>query len=105
MAKIIRSKPLQNHHFATNKRKKYTPQIESVTKKYGLNLNGSWNKELLPHQGRHPNAYHDYVLSQLRAFDRQAKGNKKVFLSLFEGLKKKIRNNPSMMYKEYWRGK
>jgi len=105
VAKIVKSKPLQNHHFATNKSKKYTPQIESITKKYGLSLNGSWNKELLPHQGRHPNEYHDYVLSQLRNFDRQAKGNKKIFLTLFEGLKKKVRNNPSMMYKEYWRGK
>jgi toxin YxiD len=31
-------KPLQKHHYATNKSKKYTPQIEAITKKYGLDF-------------------------------------------------------------------
>ncbi|WP_082705899.1 AHH domain-containing protein [Aneurinibacillus sp. XH2] len=49
-----KAKPEQVHHYATNKSKKYTPQIEAITKKYGLDLDEAWNKELLPHQGRHP---------------------------------------------------
>ncbi|WP_211237409.1 AHH domain-containing protein [Paucisalibacillus globulus] len=98
-----KGKPLQNHHYATNKSKKYTPQIESITKKYDLDLDDIWNKEYLPHQGRHPNAYHDYVLDNLRTFDNLAKGDRNKFLKLFEGLKSEIRNNPDMLYKDYWR--
>jgi hypothetical protein len=33
-----RTKPLQMHHFATNKSKTYTSQIEKITKRYGLDL-------------------------------------------------------------------
>ncbi|WP_229677381.1 AHH domain-containing protein [Psychrobacillus lasiicapitis] len=36
------TKPLQKHHYATNKSKKYTPQMENITKKYGLNLDDEW---------------------------------------------------------------
>ena len=98
-----KNKPLQNHHYGTNKSKKYTPQIESITKKYKLDLDDTWNKEYLPHQGRHPNAYHDYVLDNLRTFDNLAKGNRVKFLKIFEGLKSEIPNNPRMLYKDYWR--
>jgi hypothetical protein len=52
-------KPSQDHHYMTNKSKTYTKQFEDIVKKYGLDLDESWNKDLLPHQGRHPNAYHD----------------------------------------------
>ena len=99
------NKPLQKHHYATNKSKKYTPQIENITKKYGLDLDDEWNKELLPHQGRHPYAYHDYVLDKLSTYDRLAKGDREKFLKLFEGLKQEVRDNPDMLYKEYWRSK
>jgi hypothetical protein len=85
--------------------KKYTPQIEAITKKYGLDLDDVWNIELLPHQGRHPNAYHEYVLSNIRTFDKIAKGDKRKFLRLFEQLKQEIRKNPEMLYKDYWRKK
>jgi hypothetical protein len=98
-------KPLQKHHYATNKSKKYTPQIEAITKKYGLDLDDVWNIELLPHQGRHPNAYHEYVLSNIRTFDKIAKGDKRKFLRLFEQLKQEIRKNPEMLYKDYRRKK
>ncbi|MFB6468667.1 AHH domain-containing protein [Cytobacillus sp. Hz8] len=99
------TKPLQNHHYATNKSKKYTLQMENITKKYGLDLDDEWNKELLPHQGRHPNAYHDYVLDKLSTYDRLAKGDREKFLKLYEGLKQEVRDNPDMLYKEYWRSK
>ena len=90
---------------ATNKSKKYTPKIEEITKKYDLESDDNWNKELLPHQGRHPNAYHEYVLERLRTFDKIAKGDKEKFLKLYEQLKQKVRDNPDMLYKEYWRSK
>ena len=97
------TKPNQVHHFATNKSKKYTSQFESITKKYGLDLDGDWNKELMPHQGRHPYAYHDYVLDNMQKFDRIANGDKTKFLKLYDQMKQKIINNPDMLYKDYWK--
>jgi len=97
------SKPNQLHHFATNKNKTYTPQLKEVANKYDLKLNDSWNKEMLPHQGRHPNEYHEYVLNSMKQFDEIAQGNKDVFLKLYDGLKKNISSNPEMLYKNYWK--
>ena len=97
------TKPNQIHHYATNKSKTYTPQLEEVTKKYGLNLDDAWNKDLLPHQGRHPNEYHEYILDSMKQFDDIAQGNKDIFLKLFDGLKENVKNNPDMLYKNYWK--
>lgn len=52
-------RPNQVHHFATGKNKTYTQQFKDIASNYGLDLDGDWNKESLPHQGRHPNVYHD----------------------------------------------
>ena len=98
----VKKKPLQMHHFATNKNKTYTQQFKQIADKYGLDLNNDWNKALMPHQGRHPNAYHDYVLDNMRTFDRVAKGDQKKFLKLYEQMKKEITKNPDMLYKTYW---
>ncbi|MSR94144.1 hypothetical protein FYJ34_07705 [Clostridiaceae bacterium 68-1-5] len=81
------SKPNQIHHFATNKSKKYTSQFENITQKYGLGLDGDWNKELMPHQGRHPYAYHEYVLDNMQKFDKIAKGDKTKLLKLLDQMK------------------
>ena len=53
----------------------------------------------LPHQGRHPYAYHDYVLDRMKKYDSIAKGDQKKFLSLYEQTKTEIANNPEMLYK------
>ena len=92
----------QVHHFATNKSRKYTSQFENITKKYGLDLDENWNKELMPHQGRHPYAYHDDVLDNMQKFDKIAKGDKTKFLKLYNQMKQKIINNPDMLCKDYW---
>ena len=97
------TKPNQVHHFASNKSKKYTSQFESITKQYGLDLDGDWNKQSMPHQGRHPYAYHDYVLDNMQKFDRIANGDKTKFLKLYDQMKQKIINNPEMLYKDYWK--
>lgn len=65
-------------------------------------MDGDWNKMDLPHQGRHPNAYHDFVLEQMRNFDQKSNGSKDIFLSMFDGLKQIIKDNPEMLYKDYW---
>lgn len=97
------TKPNQVHHYATNKNKTYTQKFEEILNKYGLDLDDEWNKEILPHQGRHPNAYHDFVYEQLQEIDAIAQGDKEIFLELYEQqVKSVIRNNPDMLYKDYW---
>ena len=100
---IGKAKPNQVHHFATNKSKKYTKQFEDITKKYNLELDDAWNKELMPHQGRHLYAYHEYVLREMTKYDNIARGNKEKFLKLYEQLKNKVINNPDMLTKDYWK--
>jgi hypothetical protein len=96
------TRPNQVHHFASNKSTKYTSQFESITNKYGLDLDDVWNKELMTHQGRHPNAYHDWILEELQSIDKVAKGNSNVFLELFEGIKNTVKENPDMLRKSFW---
>ena len=97
------SKPNQVHHYATDKSKTYTPQLEEITNKYGLELDDAWNKDLLPHQGRHPNAYHEYILDSMKQFDDIAQGDKDIFNQLFDNLKNNVKSNPDMLYKSYWK--
>ena len=97
------TKPNQVHHYATNKSRTYTLQLEEIANRYGLDLGDAWNKDLLPHQGRHPNAYHEYVLDSMKQFDNIAQGNKDIFLKLFDNLKNNVKSNPDMLYKDYWK--
>ena len=97
------TKPNQVHHYATNKSKTYTPQLEEIANRYGLDLDDAWNKDLLPHQGRHPNAYHEYVLDSMKQFDNIAQGDKDIFLKLFDNLKNNVKSKPDMLYKDYWK--
>ena len=97
------TKPNQVHHYATNKSKTYTPQLEEIANRYGLDLDDAWNKDLLPHQGRHPNAYHEYVLDSMKQFDNIAQGDKDLLLKLFDNLKNNVKSNPDMLYKDYWK--
>lgn len=98
------TKPEQVHHYATDKSKTYTQSFKDITDKYELNLDADWNKELLPHQGRHPNAYHDFVLDEMKNIDNVAQGNKDIFLDLYESeIKSIVRENPDMLYSKYWK--
>ena len=99
------AKPNQVHHFATNKSKKYTKRFEKIANKYKLDLDYDWNKELMPHQGRHPYEYHDYMLEQMKKIDIIANGDRNKFLKLYEQLKKKVMDKPEMLTKDYWKNK
>jgi len=46
--------------------------MKKVADQYGLDLGDAWNKELMPHQGRHPNAYHDFVECGMERAVREA---------------------------------
>lgn len=100
---IQSQKPLQNHHFATNKNSKYTPQMENIVKKYDLDINSEWNIGKVPHQGRHPNEYHKFVYQQMKTIDMMPDMNQIKFINQFEQrVKVPIRNNPDMLYKKFW---
>ena len=68
-----------------------------------MNLDGDWNKASMHHQGRHPYAYHEYVLENMKNIDRIAAGDKSIFLEKFEELKRTIIDNEDMLYKNYWK--
>mgnify|MGYP000994994098 CR=1 FL=1 len=82
------------------------PQIDLtkyiILHQYGLDLDDEWNKELVPHQGRHPNAYHDWMLEELQSIDKVTNGNRDAFLRMFEDVKKTVRDNPDMLRKAFW---
>lgn len=95
---------MQLHHYLTNKHSSYTPAFEKIAKKYGLELDQPWNLEMLPHNGRHPTAYHEFVLTATQAADDAAKGKvKKKFLDGIEAnVKAPVRKNPEMLRKAFW---
>jgi hypothetical protein len=99
-------RPNQIHHFASNKSSKFTAAFEKIAKKYGLDLDESWNKELLAHQGRHPYAYHEFVLDGMKQADKIAGGlkqNVNKFLDAFDQLvKQPIRDNPDLLRSIGW---
>ena len=101
----VDSLPEQVHHFATNKNLKYTPNFNKIISKYGLDLNGDWNKQLMKHRGKHPYIYHDYILYKMRRCDITANGDVDIFKNEFEIVKKKIIDNPLMLRKAFWKGK
>ncbi len=96
--------PEQIHHFATNKSSKWTDRMAEITQKYGLDLDDAWNKRRLPHRGRHPDAYHEWVLERMFEVDEIAQGNREAFLELFEQkVKRVVQERPEMLRKWYWR--
>ena len=106
-AKVVKSsRPNQIHHFATNKSKKYTQQMKNIADKYGLKLDGKgagWNMDSLPHQGRHPNKYHEFVLDGMNRASNEAGSDTSKFLELFDKyVKEPVRNNPDLLRKAGW---
>ena len=78
--------------------------MEAIAKQYGLMLDEAWNKEVLPHLGRHPNVYHDFVLVNMQRAADEAGARKDAFLNLFnQYVKEPVRQNPGMLRKDWWR--
>ena len=78
--------------------------MQEIADKYGLDLNGDWNKQALPHQGRHPNAYHQWVLENMYRIDVIPNMTQQQFIQLFDlNVRQPVINNPSMLYKNYWK--
>jgi RHS repeat-associated protein len=96
--------PVQTHHLLTNKSiSKWTPIFEEIVDKYKLDLDDAWNKVEIPHRGRHPKEYHEWVSRQLREIDKIAQGVREDFLELFEErITKPVSEQPEMLTKEWW---
>ena len=95
--------PTQIHHFATNKSKTFTPRMAEIADEFGLSLNGAWNKQALPHLGRHPNKYHNFVLNGMREAKAGAAGSQEEFLRLFDiYVKQPVIQNPALLRKSGW---
>lgn len=95
--------PEEIHHIATNKNPYYTPEFEGIANKYGLNLDDDWNKIKIPHRGTHPWEYHDFIWEQMIEADNKAKGNVNVFLKIWNFVGDLLKENPQMLYTEFWR--
>jgi RHS repeat-associated protein len=98
------TRPTQTHHFATDKNSQYTPEMEEIASKYGLDLDGDWNKQAMPHQGRHPNEYHKWVLDNMRTISNTPGMNQQQFIKAFDlKIRQPVINNPNMLRKFYWK--
>ncbi len=103
LQKEIKKLPSQIHHFATNKNQKYTPELKKIADEFSLDLDGSWNKQLLPHLGRHPDKYHNFVLREMTRASEGANGSQFEFLRLFDDyVKKPVIDNPGLLRKSGW---
>lgn len=70
-----------------------------------MDLDDAWNKAPLPHQGRHPDAYHAWVLEQMQLIDQIARGDEALFLDLFDELLiQEVLEHPEMLRKAFWGG-
>jgi hypothetical protein len=96
--------PQQMHHFATNKNRTFTPQMEKTADKFGLKLNEAWNKMSLPHRGRHPNEYHRFVFSGImEEASELAGGSKEKFIEYFNMfVVEPIKQSPDLLRKSGW---
>lgn len=78
--------------------------MEAIVGRYNLDLNGDWNIRRLPHRGRHPNNYHQWVLENIREINKMSNMNQTEFIRLFqEKVIIPVSNNPEMLYKRYWK--
>lgn len=101
----IARKGMEIHHYATNKHSYYTPLFQNIVGKYGLNLDGPWNKKLLPHHGRHTTEYHQFVYERMLEIDSEAQQKNSPISKLFfflnqfnSKVKQVVNDNPSMLY-------
>ncbi len=99
----LKDLPRQIHHFATNKHLYWTPRMNKIVKKYGLSLNGNWNKMELLHRGRHPGNYHSWVFENMKMIDKIACGDADMFIGLFNELViDPVVSNPMLLRKAGW---
>jgi len=77
--------------------------MAEIADEFGLSLNGAWNKQALPHLGRHPNEYHNFVLEGMQKAKAGSGGSQAQFLNLFDQyVKQPVIQNPGLLRKSGW---
>jgi hypothetical protein len=73
---LLEASPLNEHHVAAHENKQWTHLFEDIASRYGLDLNGEWNKMPgLRHRGPHPPEYHDWVRRNMERAHQWAQGD------------------------------
>ena len=58
----------------------------------------------MPHRGRHPNKYHEWVLKQMKYIDKMPAMNQQRFTNEYQRLVvKPVFKNPYMLKKSYYK--
>ena len=77
--------------------------MREIAKQFGLDLDGAWNKAAMPHVGRHPNAYHNFVLKGMQDAATSASGSQARFLQLYNKyVIQPVLDNPLLLRKGGW---
>ena len=79
--------------------------MRKMTDRYGLDLDGDWNRGFLPgHKGRHADAYHEWVFDKLRKGADYAGDDVGAFIDYFdEAVIQEVLSNPGMIGKDWWK--
>ena len=89
----------ERHHVVSDKSKIYTPQYKEITDRYNYSLSQQENIiDLGNHKGRHTNAYHEFILTGLKAADVYAGSDSAKFTEAMLTIAKYIENNPWLPY-------
>jgi len=67
-------------------------------------LKDLWNKVKIPHLGRYPTEYHQWISDALMKIDKIANGGPKIFKELFQKyVLDVVKENPWLLKKDWWR--
>ena len=78
--------------------------MQKIANKYELDLEGNWNTASLPHIGRHPNDYHEWVLDKMNTISNMPNMNQQNFVIQYNRMViNPVLQNPSMLNKIYWK--
>ena len=93
---------VEQHHLLSNKHQIYTPQYKEITDRYGYRLDHSSNiVSLSGHQGRHTNAYHDFMYLSITELDNIAAGSPTLFVDGMIKIGQFVSDHPWLPYAKY----
>gem|GEM_PF-3722258 len=98
-APLADAKGVQEHHIASNKGD-YGPKFKEIFARAGKDLDWRENRMRVPHQGRHPKDYHEFVRLRL---DQATEGlgraeAEEALKSELRKIRKFVKQNPNFLY-------
>lgn len=96
---------IQEHH-GIPKNSKLGKSFQPILDKYGLDVEGAWNKIQIPHKGSHPAEYDRWVLEQVKIANtatQKAGGGAEMFKTKYKELViDPLEKNPELLNKSGW---